>query len=79
MANDLLGLMCYYAEQDKKPFPPASAEKDLTGIVRIIETDTEEYGKFLKTKHHHGLRWRLMEKARVRYLYPKMPQNPDEN
>ena len=78
MANDLLGLMCYYTEKDKNPFPPATAEKDLSGIVRIIEADTEEYGKFFDKKHRHGLRWRLSEKARRRYLYPTMPQTPDE-
>lgn len=77
MAEDLLNIMCYYTEEDGVDFPEPTDINSLQGIVRMINANTEEYGKAVKLTRQHGFRWRLAEKARKRYLYPKMPQTPE--
>ena len=76
MAEDLLGMLCYYQELDKKEMPPTSKAEDYFSIghlpgnfIEIIEADTEEYGKVMARVKKGRWRWRLLERARQRYVY----------
>ena len=79
MAEDLLGMLCYYQELDKKEMPPVKKLQDYFEIshisnnfVEIIEVDTEKYGKMMAHCRKDKRRWIMEERARRRYLYPHM-------
>ena len=77
MAEDLLGMICYYQELDKEEMPPAGKPEDYFEIghlpgnfIEMINADTEEYAKVMARVKKGRWRWRLLERARKRYLYP---------
>ena len=79
MAEDLLNLMCMDCEDDKIPFPAIQKRDFPAGIVvRMISADTDKYRKECIAFKKVG-RWRMAEKARKRYWYPKGPQSPEED
>lgn len=70
MAEDLLGLMCYYQEKDNLPFPAPCEPvqlKDNCSIV-YINADTEEYGKLMK-QAKRVKRFRTLYNARKKYWW----------
>ena len=77
MAEDLLGMLCYYQELDKKEMPPVTKypyslyDRGPNQFVEIIEADTEEYGKMMARCRKDKRRWIMEERARVRYVYPR--------
>ena len=77
MAEDLLGLLCSFQEDENKKLPPAGKPEDYFEIghmpgnfVEIIETDVEEYNKRVARIKEDRRRWRMEERARDKYLYP---------
>ena len=77
MAEDLLGMICYYQELDKKEMPTVTEppynkfELKSNDFIEIIDADTEEYAKVMARIKKGRWRWRLLERARERYLYPR--------
>ena len=84
MAEDLLGMLCYYQELDRLPFPEASsceayAERirgNIHDFIQLIDADTKVYAKEMEHVKKERRRWHTLEKARDRYLYPRMPKAP---
>ena len=77
MAKDLLNIMCLVTEEDGRPFPDATKSIVTSGIVRMIEADTEWYRHEIEQAHRVG-RFRMAERARERYVYHKGAQCPEE-
>lgn len=86
MAEDLLGLLCYYQELDKLSFPEASPceaygeriSGNIHDFIQLIDADTKAYAKEMERVKKERRRWRTLEKARERYLYPRMPKSPTQ-
>ena len=81
MAEDLLGLLCWDQELDHKECPPANEhqvylpELEPGDFIELIDADTEAYAKVMAHVKKGRWRWRMLERARKRYIYnqPMMP------
>ncbi len=88
MATDLINLMCCYHEDEHKPIPEQKfSKKDIetkrkepNTYIFYVKADTEKYRELVEkiNKSKHGRRWLNAEKARNKYLYPRMTQSPEE-
>ena len=79
MADDLLNLMCYGHEEDKKKFPVAHKYKSTKErYYKDVEADTDKYRKVIAFANNRHYRFRMAEKAREKYWYHKPPFDPED-